>query len=49
MQYECYECCSVCRNGAGPPPNLISTSTTGEGSYSVPLGSYAATNQITIL
>ena len=32
--------CSVCRNGAGPPPNLISTNTTGKGSYSVPMGSY---------
>ena len=42
-------CCRVCRNGAGPAPNLISTSTMGEESYSVTLGSYAATSQITIL
>jgi len=40
--------CSVCRNGAGPPPNLIPTNTTSKGSYSVSLGSYAATSQITI-
>jgi len=28
---EILQICSVCRNGAGPPPNLISTSTTGKG------------------
>jgi len=32
--------CSVCRNGAGLPPNLISTNTTGKGSCSVSLGSF---------
>ena len=31
---------SVCRNGAGLPPYLISTNTTVEGSYSASLGSF---------